>query len=81
MVDARFDGHHVPDLQNRVTGAVNKRILVNQEPDAVTCSVCEPVAVAGFLDDAPTNAVKFLGADASRDGGDTRALGGQHDVV
>ena len=39
MVDARFDGHHVPDLQNRVAGAVNERVFMDQQADTVTGDV------------------------------------------
>ena len=46
-IDARFHGHHVPDLQFQVAGAVDERILVDQQADAVAGAVGEPLAVTG----------------------------------
>ncbi len=54
---------------------------MDQQADAVTRAVAEPLAVPGLGDDVAAHRVELRGADAGLDGSDAGTLRGQHHLV
>ena len=80
-IDPRLHGHYVPDLQFQVTGAIDERILVDQQADSVPGPMTEPFAVASLGDCIAAHRIEFGGADAGLDRVDAGSLGGEHHLV
>src|SRR5690606_10255146 len=76
-----FDGHHHAGLQHGVAAARQARALVDLQPDAVTETVAEMVAVTGGGDDLPGGGVDLPAGAPRPDRGKTGFLSPEHQVI